>query len=867
MKEGNRLPVRNIYTFALCVIVTLIIITGLIGVVSSHTVNLISPANNSYTNLNNKLLQFVYNHTGTLTGIVNCTLYIDGNPVNYSINVPANTSWTVYSNQSWNEGTHYWYVNCTNGTDTESSLDIGQNYTFTADFTPPNITNVRNATPMATTVWILWNLTNHTWNNRVNYSTNPDLSNSSWSSWQNNTQNPKIKLWSLQPNTTYYYRVYSYNPDNSSIYSNSSIYNFTTQECVSYKLVNASDASITGIDHPIQEAIDMICYEGGTVELGEGTFNVTKTIRIMKSNIRLNGTHNSVIHRMTPELSTIEISDVYNIKIKGFNTTSELTYYPESIIDAYNVSNLVIDDIYENSFMSWSFGTNEGPYPPYNYINHNITIRNCIITGSISFRFTEYIYIYNNTIDSTGRRYCSSPVGLLDINRNDEYIKIYNNTIRYTKGNMAVRVHGGAKNAEIHNNIITGPYRDGAIFIDSMQDSVIHNNRLTGKYGIGFSAAGPIINVTIRNNIIYNTTSHGIYSHHYQDYSMTPIIKNNVIFNCGDDGVNIADYKLNMTLTNNIISKCGGYGINLLDGTADSAYNNLWNNTLGSYNNTNCTTCISVDPLFADPDNGDFHLKSHAGRWNGTTWVCDNETSPCIDAGDPNSTYSKEIYPHGQRINIGAYGNTSEASKSPYHKIYLSVPMTIYSNGEYSYPEPPITYKDNQTVNITFNVTDTTNLTINSYTSSQIGFTATNTTTDQKMNITVYNGTFKVVNGKKYEIKKDGVVQQTKTASDNKVVFTDIPVGSDYVITESGDNGYTITLSQGYNMLAWTSTTPTNSSNLCNEVPNCTYVYKKNPDGSWTAKQCGYPGGEFTVSRGFGFLAYVTEACEWTRDE
>jgi len=87
----------------------------------------------------------------------------------------------------------------------------------------------------------------------------------------------------------------------------------------------------------------------------------------------------------------------------------------------------------------------------------------------------------------------------------------------------------------------------------------------------------------------------------------------------------------------------------------------------------------------------------------------------------------------------------------------------------------------------------------------------------------------------------------------------------DFQLTEI--NNYTITLSQGYNMLAWTSTTPTNSSNLCNEVPNCSYVYKKNPDGSWTAKQCGYPGGEFTVSRGFGFLAYVTEACEWTRDE
>jgi len=645
------------------------------------------------------------------------------------------------------------------------------------------VSNVTNKTPMATTVWILWNVSSEA-NNTVEYSINSDLSDASFSSWNNNTSTPEIKLWSLQPNTIYYYRVWSYNITNESDNVSSSIYNFTTQECLTYKLVNATDTSITGIDHPIQEALDMICMSGGTVELGEGTFNVTEPIKITKSNIILNGTHNSVIHRMTPELATIEISDTYDIKIEGFNTTSELTWSPESVIHGFNVSNLVIDNIYENSFMSKSFYIDEGPYLGYDYINHNITVRNCIITGTVSFKFTEYIHVYNNTIDSTGRRLCTSPGGLLDLNRNNEHIKIYNNTIKYTVGNMAVRVHGGATNAEIYNNIITGPYRSGAIHIDAMQDSVIHDNRLTGKYGIGFSGAGLIYNVTIRNNIIYNTTSHGIYSYHYHDFSIAPTIKNNVIFNCDGDGVNITDYNMNMTLTNNIISNCGGYGITLLNGTVNSAYNNVWNNTLGPYNNTNCTTCISVDPLFADPDNGDFHLKSQAGRWNGSDWVNDNETSPCIDAGDPNSSYSNETYPHGQRINMGAYGNTTEASRSPYHKIYLSIPMTIYSNGEYSYPEPPITYKDNQTVNITFNVSDTTNLTINSYTSSQISFTATNTTTDQKMNITIYNGTFRIINGKKYEIKKDGTVQQTKTANDNKVVFTDIPVGSDYVITE-----------------------------------------------------------------------------------
>ena len=81
------------------------------------------------------------------------------------------------------------------------------------------------------------------------------------------------------------------------------------------------------------------------------------------------------------------------------------------------------------------------------------------------------------------------------------------------------------------------------------------------------------------------------------------------------------------------------------------------------------------------------------------------------------------------------------------------------------------------------------------------------------------------------------------------------------------DTSYTITLAQGYNMIGWTSTTSKTSSELCSIVPNCTYVYKKNPDGSWTTKQCGYPGGNFDVSRGFSFLAYITEECDWTRDE
>jgi parallel beta-helix repeat protein len=76
---------------------------------------------------------------------------------------------------------------------------------------------------------------------------------------------------------------------------------------------------------------------------------------------------------------------------------------------------------------------------------------------------------------------------------------------------------------------------------------------------------------------------------------------------------------------------------------------------------------INTDPLFADPDNDDYHLKSAAGRWNpnSQSWVTDAVTSPCIDAGNPGCPVGDEPVPNGNRINMGAYGGTATASKSP----------------------------------------------------------------------------------------------------------------------------------------------------------------------------------------------------------
>ena len=65
---------------------------------------------------------------------------------------------------------------------------------------------------------------------------------------------------------------------------------------------------------------------------------------------------------------------------------------------------------------------------------------------------------------------------------------------------------------------------------------------------------------------------------------------------------------------------------------------------------------------------GDYHLKSRAGHWNPWTcaWVLDDDiSSPCIDAGDPNSPLDYEALGQcGDVVNMGAYGGTPEASRT-----------------------------------------------------------------------------------------------------------------------------------------------------------------------------------------------------------
>jgi hypothetical protein len=120
------------------------------------------------------------------------------------------------------------------------------------------------------------------------------------------------------------------------------------------------------------------------------------------------------------------------------------------------------------------------------------------------------------------------------------------------------------------------------------------------------------------------------------------------------------------------------YGIKAYAGSQPDISNSIfWNNTnadlIGCQARYSCTKeagigedNIDMDPLFVDPNNGDYHLLSKRGRFwpEHDIWVLDNVTSPCIDGGDPATDPSNEPMPNGARINMGAYGRTRYASMS-----------------------------------------------------------------------------------------------------------------------------------------------------------------------------------------------------------
>lgn len=263
-----------------------------------------------------------------------------------------------------------------------------------------------------------------------------------------------------------------------------------------------------------------------------------------------------------------------------------------------------------------------------------------------------------------------------------------NRDINFTGKAITVKSENGPTNCIIDASDEVTSHR--AFIFESAEDStsVIEGFTITGGYitttGPSLPGGGGIACYTstpsIRNCIFYENSTEGIggaiyYGNGCYDWPVLQVENSTFYGNVASYGgassisgtqfneINFTNciFKDNVAteeaFTNNfheeVIAKCGpvvtSVDFTILDAEWFTGQNNL-----------------VADPLFADPNNGDFHLKSEYGRWDPDTetWVIDAVTSPGIDFGDPNDDYSNEVLTNGGRINAGAYGNTPEASLS-----------------------------------------------------------------------------------------------------------------------------------------------------------------------------------------------------------
>jgi len=235
-------------------------------------------------------------------------------------------------------------------------------------------------------------------------------------------------------------------------------------------------------------------------------------------------------------------------------------------------------------------------------------------------------------------------------------------------GNFATS-HGGGGLAWCHdtitNCIITGNSAAlwGGGILDSsatVRNCVIFGNSAGGSGG-GISFRGPYeYTMTVENSIIWNNTA--TVGAQIEIFSNVSGISLNY---CDVEGGKLAAYIRNEFSLN--------WGIGNIDCDPNFVDPGYWD--------SNDTPSNPNDDFWIE---GDYHLKSEGWQWStgSQAWTSSDVTSRCIDAGNPGTVLGEEllslpddpnnIWGENLRINMGAYGNTAEASIPPYDWAILS---------------------------------------------------------------------------------------------------------------------------------------------------------------------------------------------------
>ena len=287
------------------------------------------------------------------------------------------------------------------------------------------------------------------------------------------------------------------------------------------------------------------------------------------------------------------------------------------------------------------------PYPDGAGIyahNTNIIVSNCLIEncrtvagygGGMCLGGNSEILIKDNVIRNNISGFGGAAVWCWY-----SAINIVNNVI---KNNITYYILGGEEagglgfsscDVLLRNNVIDHNYcgtSAGGIYVGystGLIDSNIISGNIASEYGGGifFNRS----QATLKHNLIIN--NHAYIISGLKDLLSDLIICNNTIHGNesfpGGWAINISQDGSD-TLLNNILWGNNANSIGLIGDTINFLYNNIEGGWPGEGN-------IDADPLFVDPDAGDFHLS-----W--ANYPIDDETkSPCIDAGAPWSPYDPD---------------------------------------------------------------------------------------------------------------------------------------------------------------------------------------------------------------------------------
>lgn len=285
-------------------------------------------------------------------------------------------------------------------------------------------------------------------------------------------------------------------------------------------------------------------------------------------------------------------------------------------------------------------------------------------------------------------------------------MRVEDNVVHDNRAGKGAGINVTGRQASVLRNRVenntTHSDHGGGIYV-STGSTDVHNNLVRGNVvgaSVGYGWGGGILIAAaaadLQRNLITNNYTPSAGSGVFWDEGAVGTMRNDLIVRnqcpVGNNGSGAAIYVDGgpggpsiVTLENVTVADhvCGmapdGAAVFIEDGSMVAVKNAIfWRNTRdfatltgGSYTITYSITQESgsgnanVDPLFFDPAALDYHVRSAAGRYTPGGWVNDADTSPAIDAGDPASNFAQETQPNGGRVNLGAFGNTPEASRSP----------------------------------------------------------------------------------------------------------------------------------------------------------------------------------------------------------